>query len=140
MYSKLMSGVAVDRGLRRPDKRSFPADRESWFKIRDRIYEEIMARGWRPDAGVRPALWERGPGRRQSPDAAGLLPCSNGPRMFKTLDAIIISPSEGGRVSNSLVYRYNFKEIPDGLEGHEGTFNMCTFWLVESLTRAERRS
>jgi GH15 family glucan-1,4-alpha-glucosidase len=34
------------------------------------------------------------------------------------------------------VYRYNNLESPDGLEGHEGTFNICTFWLVEALTRA----
>jgi len=39
-------------------------------------------------------------------------------------------------VSDSLVYRYNPEEAPDGLSGTEGTFNLCTFWLVEALTRA----
>jgi GH15 family glucan-1,4-alpha-glucosidase len=34
------------------------------------------------------------------------------------------------------VYRYNVLNSPDGLEGEEGTFNICTFWLVEALTRA----
>jgi GH15 family glucan-1,4-alpha-glucosidase len=34
------------------------------------------------------------------------------------------------------VYRYNLDEFSDGLEGEEGTFNMCTFWLVEAMTRA----
>jgi len=38
----------------------------------------------------------------------------------------------------SLVYRYNIKEAGDGLSGEEGTFNICTFWLVEALTRAGR--
>jgi GH15 family glucan-1,4-alpha-glucosidase len=56
--------------------------------------------------------------------------------MLKTLDAVNTSPSRGGLVSNSLVYRYNVQQTPDGLDGNEGTFNMCTFWLVEALTRA----
>jgi GH15 family glucan-1,4-alpha-glucosidase len=60
------------------------------------------------------------------------------PRMVETLDAILKSPKDGGLVSNSLVYRYNFEETADGLGVEEGTFNMCTFWLVEALTRAGR--
>jgi GH15 family glucan-1,4-alpha-glucosidase len=47
-------------------------------------------------------------------------------------------PAKGGLLSNSLVYRYNISETPDGLAGDEGSFNMCTFWLVEALTRAGR--
>ncbi|NIO11001.1 MAG: glycoside hydrolase family 15 protein, partial [Deltaproteobacteria bacterium] len=43
-----------------------------------------------------------------------------------------------GLVSNSLVYRYNVEQTFDGLKGEEGTFNICTFWLVEALTRAGR--
>jgi GH15 family glucan-1,4-alpha-glucosidase len=54
----------------------------------------------------------------------------------KTLDAILKSPEQGGLVANSLVHRYNAVESPDGLSGEEGTFNICTFWLVEALTRA----
>jgi GH15 family glucan-1,4-alpha-glucosidase len=37
------------------------------------------------------------------------------------------------------VYRYDTERTADGLPGQEGTFNMCTFWLVEALTRAGRR-
>jgi GH15 family glucan-1,4-alpha-glucosidase len=48
------------------------------------------------------------------------------------------SPERGGLFSNSLVYRYNLRETADGLKGEEGTFNICTFWLVEALTRAGR--
>ena len=58
------------------------------------------------------------------------------PRMLSTIDAINRSPHQGGLVSDSLVYRYNATQFHDGLTGHEGTFNMCTFWLVEALTRA----
>jgi GH15 family glucan-1,4-alpha-glucosidase len=58
------------------------------------------------------------------------------PRTLSTIDAIMKDPLEGGLLSNSLVYRYNLREFSDGLAGGEGTFNMCTFWLVEALTRA----
>ena len=56
------------------------------------------------------------------------------PRMLSTLDQTMKS-----LVSDSLVYRYQMgKGASDGLAGEEGTFSMCTFWLVECLTRAGR--
>jgi GH15 family glucan-1,4-alpha-glucosidase len=139
VYSKLMCWVAVDRGLRLADKRSFPADRERWLTSRDQIYEEIMAKGWHPK--YQAFVQHYG---SEALDAATLLMplvfflSPTDPRMLKTLDAINTSPSRGGLVSNSLVYRYNVQQTPDGLEGQEGTFNMCTFWLVEAMTRAGR--
>lgn len=139
VYSKLMSWVAVDRGLRLADKRSFPADREKWLKVRDQIYEEIMAMGWSP---TRQAFVQHY--GSDSLDASNLIMplvfflAPSDPKMLKTLEAIIKPPDKGGLVSNSLVYRYNMNEVSDGLEGDEGTFNLCTFWLVEALTRAGR--
>jgi len=53
------------------------------------------------------------------------------PRWLSTLDAI-----GEELVSDSLVYRYNIEASPDGLEGEEGTFSICTFWYVEALARA----
>jgi GH15 family glucan-1,4-alpha-glucosidase len=41
-----------------------------------------------------------------------------------------------GLVSDSLVSRYDPEASPDGLQGREGTFSMCTFWYVEALARA----
>ena len=41
-------------------------------------------------------------------------------------------------VADSLVYRYNVKASPDGVDGDEGTFSICSFWYVEALTRAGR--
>ena len=60
------------------------------------------------------------------------------PRMLKTLDAMDRSPADGGLVSNSLVFRYDVEDSPDGLDGEEGTFSMCSFWNVEAMTRAGR--
>ena len=60
------------------------------------------------------------------------------PRMIKTLEAIQQPPNQGGLVFSSLVYRYNAEQASDGLDGQEGTFNLCSFWLVEALTRAGR--
>ena len=137
VYSKLMCWVAVDRGLRLAEKRSFPADRERWLKTRDNIYEEIMSKGW--DSKRQAFIQRYG---SSSLDAANLVMplvffvSPTDPRMLKTLDAINRKPEEGGLVSNGLVYRYNLSEIQDGLDGEEGTFNLCTFWLVEAMTRA----
>jgi GH15 family glucan-1,4-alpha-glucosidase len=136
-YSKLMCWVAVDRGLRLAEKRSFPADRSRWLTVRDEIYEDIMTRGWNAERQAFVQHYDS-----TALDAANLImplvffmsPVD--PRMLKTLDAIMQSPEQGGLFSNNKVYRYNVTETMDGLDGEEGTFNICTFWLVEALTRA----
>ena len=45
---------------------------------------------------------------------------------------------QGPSLSDILVHRYVPAEADDGLPGNEGTFSLCTFWLVEALTRAGR--
>jgi GH15 family glucan-1,4-alpha-glucosidase len=137
VYSKLMCWVALDRGLRLADKRSLPAERERWLKVRDAIYEQLMEKGW--NASRQSFVQYYG---SDSLDAGSLMmplvfflsPAD--PRLLATLDAIDRPPKSGGLVSDSLAYRYNVDETPDGLKGNEGTFNLCTFWLVEALTRA----
>ena len=63
----------------------------------------------------------------------------NDPKMTQSLDAICRPVGERGLLSDGSVYRYDSGETDDGLRGGEGTFNMCTFWLIEALTRAGRR-
>ncbi|NIN70676.1 MAG: glycoside hydrolase family 15 protein [Gemmatimonadetes bacterium] len=140
VYSKLMCWVALDRAIRLADKRSLPADRARWLKIRDQIYEEIFEKGW---SDQRQAFVQHY--GSDSLDASNLIMplvffiSPNDPRMLSTIDATLRPPAEGGLLENNLVFRYNVYETEDGLEGEEGSFNMCTFWLVEALARAGRR-
>jgi GH15 family glucan-1,4-alpha-glucosidase len=139
VHSKVMCWVALDRGLRLADKRSFPADRPRWLKVRDDIYEEVLARGWdaRRQAFVQAYS-------SSNLDASSLLMplvffmAPSDRRMLQTLDAIRRPPDQGGLAADGLLYRYDPGVAPDGLPGKEGTFNMCSFWLVEALTRAGR--
>ena len=137
VYSKLMCWVALDRAIRLSMKSSLPADLSRWIATRDEIYLEIMEKGWSEERGAFVQYYGS-----SSLDASNLMMplvffiAPTDPRMIRTLDAILRSPEKGGLVTNSHVYRYNAEESPDGLRGHEGTFNICTFWLVEALARA----
>jgi GH15 family glucan-1,4-alpha-glucosidase len=139
VYSKLMSWVALDRGLRIAEKRSLPADRVRWAAVRDEIFEEIMDRGWNEQRQAFVQHYDS-----DHLDASNLLlplvsfVSPTDPRMLSTLDAINRPPHAGGLVSSGLVYRYDVERSADGLAGEEGSFSICTFWLVEALTRAGR--
>ncbi|CAG8792495.1 14154_t:CDS:2, partial [Gigaspora rosea] len=58
------------------------------------------------------------------------------PRFLSTINQILFPPEKGGLTANNLVFRYNNVTTDDGLSGEEGSFSMCTFWLIEALTRA----
>jgi GH15 family glucan-1,4-alpha-glucosidase len=141
VYSKLMCWVAVDRAMRLAQKRSFPADLLRWLEVRDAIYQDIMSKGWSEERKAFVQSYGS-----QSLDAAALtMPlvkfiAPTDPRMLSTLDAINRSPKHGGLVSDSLVYRYDVGRNSDGIRGDEGTFNICTFWLVEALVKAAGRT
>jgi GH15 family glucan-1,4-alpha-glucosidase len=135
--SKVMCWVALDRGLRLADKRSFPAPRARWLEVRDEIYETIMTEGFSRERGVFSQVFGG-----SDLDASSLLfplvffAAPSDPRMLATLDAILQPPSKGGLASDGLVHRYDVDTQIDGMAEREGTFNMCSFWLVEAVTRA----
>ena len=139
VYSKVMCWVALDRAIRLADKRSFPSDRDRWIKVRDEVYECVMEKGWHSERKAFTQYFGS-----EALDAANLIMplvfflSPSDPRMQGMLAAIQAPREEGGLVSDSLVYRYNIAHSDDGLEGNEGTFNICSFWLVEALTRAGR--
>jgi GH15 family glucan-1,4-alpha-glucosidase len=133
-YGRLQCWVALDRMVRLAREHGRPADPARWVEERDRIYQQIMERGWNPD---RRAFTQHD--QTEVLDASLLmLPlvgfvAPRDPLWLSTLDAM-----EGELVSDSLVYRYDPSASPDGLLGHEGTFSICTFWYVDALARSGR--
>jgi len=133
-YSRLMSWVAIERAVRMGRYRGLPGDLVKWLDVRDQITEQVMTRGWNEKRGA----FVQHYGSDVLDASLLLMPLTKfiapkDPRWLRTLDAI-------GRelVADSLVYRYNAKASPDGLQGEEGTFSICTFWYVEALARAGR--
>jgi GH15 family glucan-1,4-alpha-glucosidase len=133
-YGRLQCWVALDRMVRLAREHGRPADLTRWTQERDRIYAQIMDRGWNPD---RRAFTQHD--QTQVLDASLLmLPlvgfvAPRDPLWLQTLDAM-----DTELVSDSLVYRYDPAASPDGLRGHEGTFSICTFWYVDALARSGR--
>ena len=133
-YGRLMSWVALDRGVRLAATRGRPADINRWTTVRDMIYRQIMDRGWNAERGAFVQHY-----RTNVLDAALLYMPLVGfisprdPMWLSTLRAM-----DGELVSDSLVYRYDPAASPDGLRGSEGTFSMCTFWYVDSLAHSDR--
>ena len=134
LYSRLMCWVAIERAMRIARRRGLPADLGLWGRHRDAIYHRIMDRGWSP--GRRAFVQHDGDDVLDAavlmmPMAKFIAPTD--PKWLSTLDALTEE-----LVSDSLVYRYDPGASPDGLEGDEGTFSICSFWYVEALTRAGR--
>ncbi len=133
-YSRLMSWVALERAIRIATHRGLPARHREWRGERDRIYHQIVAKGWHEDRKAFVQHYDT-----DVLDASVLMMplvkfmAPNDPRWLSTLDAM-----GEELVSDSLVYRYNVEASPDGLVGEEGTFSICTFWYVEALALSNR--
>ena len=127
--SKLMCWVAMDRGARLAERRGDEELAESWQTIADEISEDILERGV-DSRGVFRQHYET-----DALDASTLLvPLLRflGPedeRVRNTVMAIGEELTEGG-----LVLRYRTDSTDDGLQGEEGTFLICSFWLVSALS------
>jgi GH15 family glucan-1,4-alpha-glucosidase len=133
-YGRLMSWVAFDRGIRMAATHGRPAAVGTWTQARDAIYEQIMDKGWNAERGAfvqhygSPVL-----------DSSLLRMSSVGfitpydPMWASTLRAM-----DEELVTDSLVYRYDPAASPDGLQGSEGTFSLCSFMYVDALARAGR--
>ncbi|KAI1409737.1 glycoside hydrolase family 15 protein [Hypoxylon sp. FL1857] len=139
VYSKVMLWVAFDRGLRLADKRCLPCpNRAKWREARDNLYEEVMEKGYNTQMESFIQSYENNTILDSSILIAPLVffITPNDPRFLNTVDRILLPPEKGGLTSAGLVYRYNTELADDGVGGREGAFSMCTFWLVEALTRA----
>jgi GH15 family glucan-1,4-alpha-glucosidase len=127
--SKLMGWVALDRAAKLAAIRNDPKLEQTWSEAAEEIRADILEHG----------VSERGVLRQHydtdALDAStllaplfGFLP-GNDKRMKNTVNAIATELSENG-----YVLRYVTGETDDGLSGKEGTFLICSFWLVSALT------
>jgi GH15 family glucan-1,4-alpha-glucosidase len=133
-YGRINSWTAFDRAIRLAAEHGRPADVVAWAVQRDRIYEQVMARGWSDKRRAFVQHYDT-----DVLDASLLRMAQVGfvdptdPMWLSTLDAM-----DSELVSDSLVYRYDPAASPDGLRGSEGTFSLCTFWYVDALARSGR--
>ncbi|MHB8691462.1 MAG: glycoside hydrolase family 15 protein [Solirubrobacteraceae bacterium] len=127
--SKLMCWVALDRGARLAELEGEADTARAWQVIADEIREDILTHG----------VSERGVFRQHydtdALDASTLLiPLvrflpGDDPRVHATVLAIADELAQDG-----FVLRYKVEETDDGLKGEEGTFLICSFWLVSALS------
>jgi len=133
-YGRFQTWVALDRATRMAARRGRPANVQRWTTERDRVYNQIMERGWNP----RTRAFTQDYSSEVLDSSLLMMPLQGfvaprDPMWISTLEAM-----DRELVSDSLVYRYNPAASPDGLAGDEGTFSLCTFWYVEALARAGR--
>lgn len=130
LYSKLMCWVALDRAIRMAEILGAEDRAERWSRVCEEIRKAILGRGWSERAGAFTQAFggdELDASNLMMP-IVGFLP-GDDPRMLATLR----TTEERLTDEHGLVYRYRAE---DGLEGEEGTFLLCTFWLAEAWARA----
>ena len=126
--SKLMCWVALDRAAQLAEIRGDPESKEKWQATADEIRADILEHGV-DDRGVLCQHYET-----DSLDASALLAAifdflpGDDERLRATVNAIAEELTEDG-----FVLRYRTGETDDGLSGKEGTFLICSFWLVSGL-------
>ena len=127
--SKLMGWVALDRAAKIAAIRGDLALETKWAEAADEIRADILERGV-SDRGVLRQHYDTDALDASTLLAAvfGFLPADD-ERMKNTVDAISAELTEHG-----FVLRYVTGETDDGLSGKEGTFLICSFWLVSALS------
>jgi GH15 family glucan-1,4-alpha-glucosidase len=132
LHSRLMCWVAMDRAIKIAEHRSFPYPENEWQAVRDEIYNDIYHNFWNEDLQA----WVQYKGAKNVDASALLMPLTHfitplEPRWVSTMKVI-----DKELRLDVLIYRYqNHLEQLDGLDGEEGTFNMCSFWYIEALAK-----
>jgi GH15 family glucan-1,4-alpha-glucosidase len=135
LYSKVMCWVALDRAIALAGKLGAEDRVDGWRRTRDVIHETVVRKGWSAKAGAFTQSFgsEDLDASNLMMPIVGFLPADD-PRMLATIDAIEQRLTD----KQGLVYRYDTHGGVDGLEGMEGAFVMCTFWLAQALALADR--
>jgi len=126
VYSKVMCWVALDRGIIIAKRYGFPADLKKWQKTCDTIKEEVLGKGWndKKKAFVQHYETDALDSSNLLIPILGFLPFTD-PKVISMVEATRRELSHDG-----FLYRYIGD---DGLSGEEGTFLLCTFWLINNL-------
>jgi GH15 family glucan-1,4-alpha-glucosidase len=132
-YSALMTWVAFDRAQRLARDRGLPAPVERWRKLAGQAHTFVQDSCWDRELGA----YVMNPGSKQLDASVLVMPLvqfsgPTDPRFLLTLDRI-----GEELVLDSLVHRHAITGH-DGLDDAEGTFNLCSFWYVDALTKADR--
>ena len=134
LSSKVMCWAALDRAIDLAPRLGEFARVEAWTAEREKIREAILTRGWseQKQAFAQSFDSDELDGAALLMPLTGFLPATD-PRMRSTIEAIARELTEDG-----LVLRYRAQEglNADGLSGEEGTFVVCSFWLVSALALA----
>ncbi|MEP6630619.1 MAG: glycoside hydrolase family 15 protein [Lapillicoccus sp.] len=127
VHSALMCWIALDRGVALADVLGVSERLAAWEAVRAEIGEAILADGWSSEVS---SFTQVLGGRDLDASVlliagSGLLPVED-PRLSATIDAVAAELTD----ARGLVQRYR---ADDGLDGTEGSFLICTFWLAEAL-------
>ena len=135
-HSKVMAWVAVDRMIKGVREFHLPGPADRWEDLRDAIHKDVMEHGFNPELNS----FVQSYGGTEL-DASllliarvGFLPPDH-PHVTGTIDAI-----QRGLTQDGYVLRYRPEHSDDGLPGGEGVFLACSFWLVDALLGAGRRT
>jgi GH15 family glucan-1,4-alpha-glucosidase len=128
VHSKVMAWVALNRAITSAEEIGLEANLERWSAERAAIFASVMNFGWSERLGsfVQSYGSEVLDAANLRLPLVGFLPVSH-PRMKATIERV-----EELLTKNALVYRY--LNTDDGLPGKEGTFLICTFWLIQNLS------
>jgi GH15 family glucan-1,4-alpha-glucosidase len=130
LYSKLMCWVALDRAIALAAHLDALERVDRWTLTRDAIAEAIVTRGWNDRVGA----FTQSFGSDELDASTLMLPIvgfisADHPQMRATIDAVAAHLTD----ERGLVYRYL---AADGLDGEEGSFLLCTFWLAQAQAMA----
>jgi GH15 family glucan-1,4-alpha-glucosidase len=133
-YSKVSAWTALDRAIKFAEGTGPAATLERWRRVRDEIHADVCMHGFDRERNTFVQYYGA-----KGLDASlllipilGFLPPQD-PRVLGTIDAI-----QREICSGPYVRRYSTEEGVDGLAGSEGTFLICSFWLVSALALAGR--
>ena len=127
--SKVFCWVALDRGARLAHRRGEEALEQKWRAVADEIHMDILRERRRRARRVHAVLRDE---RARRVAAAAAAACGSSPRTTNAIRATVMAIADE-LTMDGLVLRYRVEQTDDGLSGEEGTFTICSFWLVSAL-------